>query len=63
LRHWKVAFSIPDEIIGISNVPDPSSRSMALGSTQPLTGMTTKNLPAGVKIERAVRKADNLTDI
>jgi hypothetical protein len=34
---------------------------MALGSTQPLTEMGTKNLPAGKG--RPVRKADNLTAI
>jgi hypothetical protein len=41
----KVAGSILDEVIGIFNLPDPSSRTMALGSTQPLTQMTTKSLP------------------
>jgi hypothetical protein len=35
---------------------------MALGSTQPLTEMSTKNLP-GVKGGRPARKADNLTAI
>jgi hypothetical protein len=34
---------------------------MALGSTQPLTEMITRNLPGGK--ERPVRKADNLTAI
>jgi hypothetical protein len=34
---------------------------MALGSTQPLTEMSTRNLP-GAK-GRQARKADNLTDI
>jgi hypothetical protein len=34
---------------------------MALGSTQPLTEMSTRNLP-GVK-ERLARKADNITAI
>jgi hypothetical protein len=29
------------------NLPNPSSRIMALGSTQPLTEMSTRNLPAG----------------
>jgi hypothetical protein len=29
------------------NLPNPSSRTMALGSTQPLTEMSTKNLPGG----------------
>jgi hypothetical protein len=34
---------------------------MALGSTQPLTDMSTRNLPAGKG--QPVRKADNLTGI
>jgi hypothetical protein len=34
---------------------------MALGSTQPLTEMTTSNLPGGK--ERPARKADNLTAV
>jgi hypothetical protein len=29
------------------NLPNPSSRTMALGSTQPLTEMSTRNLPGG----------------
>jgi hypothetical protein len=33
----KVAGSIPDKVIGFFNWPNPSSRTMALGSTQPLT--------------------------
>jgi hypothetical protein len=43
------------------NLPNPSSRTMDLGSTQPLTEMSTRNLP-GSK-ERPARKADNLTAI
>jgi hypothetical protein len=35
-------------------LPNPSSRTTALGSTQPLTEMSTKNLP-GVKGGRCVR--------
>jgi hypothetical protein len=34
---------------------------MALGSTQPLTEMSTRNLPGGKR--RSVRKAENLTAI
>jgi hypothetical protein len=34
---------------------------MSLGSTQPLTEMSTRNLPGGK--ERPASKADNLTDI
>jgi hypothetical protein len=41
----KVAGSIPGEIIGFFSRPNPSSRTMALGSTQPLTEMSTRNLP------------------
>jgi hypothetical protein len=36
------------------NLPNPSSRTMALGSTQPLTKMSTRNLPGGVKGGRRV---------
>jgi hypothetical protein len=49
LRHYaksrKVAGSIPDEIIGLFNWPNPSSRTMALGSTQSQREMSTRNLP------------------
>jgi hypothetical protein len=65
LRHYvtsrKVANSIPDEVIRFYNWPNPSSRTMALGSTQPLTEMSTRNLPGGEG--RPVRKADNFTAI
>jgi hypothetical protein len=43
------------------NSPNPSSRTMALGSTQPLTEMSTRNLPGSNG--RPARKADNLTAI
>jgi hypothetical protein len=42
----KVAGSIPD-VIGFFNWPNPSSRTMTLGSTQPLTEMSARNLPGG----------------
>jgi hypothetical protein len=46
-RHYatsrKVAVSIPDEVIGFFSLPNPSSRTMA----QPLTEMSTRNLPGG----------------
>jgi hypothetical protein len=44
------------------NLPNPSSRTMALESTQPLTEMSTRNLPGGGK-RRPDRKAYNLTAI
>jgi hypothetical protein len=43
----KVAGSIPDDVIKFYNLPNPSSRTMALGSTQPPTEMSTRNLPGG----------------
>jgi hypothetical protein len=53
--------SIPDEVIEFFNSHNPSSRTMALGSTQPLTEISTRNLPGGKG--RSERKADNLTAI
>jgi hypothetical protein len=48
LRHCatnrKLAGSIPDGIIGIFHWHNPSGRTMALGSTQPLTEMNTRNI-------------------
>jgi hypothetical protein len=38
-----------------------SNRTMALGSTQPLTEMSTRNFPGGKK--RPARRANNLTAI
>jgi hypothetical protein len=52
---------IPDEVTGFFSWPNPSSRTMALGSTQPLTQMSTRNLPGGEG--RPVHKTDNLTVI
>jgi hypothetical protein len=64
-RHYatsrKVAGSIPDEVILFLNRPNPSSRTTALGSTQPLTEMSTRNLIA-LK-GRPALKADNLSTI
>jgi hypothetical protein len=57
----KVAGSIPDGVIGIFHWHDPSDRTMALGSTQPLTEMSTRSISWGER--RPVRKADNLTTI
>jgi hypothetical protein len=65
LRHYatsrKVPSSIPDEAIGFFNYLKPSSRIMALGLTQPLTELSTRNPPGSNG--RPVRKADNLTAI
>jgi hypothetical protein len=43
----KVAGSIPDCVIGIFHWHNPSGRTMALGLTQPLTGMSTRNISWG----------------
>jgi hypothetical protein len=51
---------IPDEV-DLFNLPNPSSRAMALGSTQPLTEISTRILPGGKK--RPARRADNLVAI
>jgi hypothetical protein len=65
LRHhatsWKVVGSIPDEVIGFFSLPNPSSRTVALGSTRPLTEMSTRKLPEGKG--RPARKTDKLTPI
>jgi hypothetical protein len=50
----------PDEV-DFFNLPNPSSRAMALGSTQPLTEMSTRYLLGGKK--RPARRADNLAAI
>jgi hypothetical protein len=54
LQAEKSGGSIPNEVTGFFNSPNPSSLSMALGSNQPLTEMSTMNLPGG-KWERRVR--------
>jgi hypothetical protein len=51
----KVAGSSPDEVIRFFNWPNPSSRTTALGSTQPLTEMSTRNLPVVVNCGRRLR--------
>ena len=50
----KVAGSIPDGIFGIFHWHNPSDRTMALGSTQPLTEMTIKRISCG-KFDWCVR--------
>jgi hypothetical protein len=56
-----VAVSIPDKIVGFLNWLNPSNHTVALGSTQPLTEMSTRNLPGGKG--RPESEADNLTAI
>jgi hypothetical protein len=52
---------IPMRSLDFFNLPNPSSRTVALGSTQPLTEMSTRNIPGGKG--RPTRKADNLIAI
>jgi hypothetical protein len=51
LRHCatnrKVAGSIPDGVFGIFHLHNPSGRTMALGSTQPLTEKVPGTFPGG----------------
>jgi hypothetical protein len=62
LRHCAtsrmVAGSIPDGVIEIFHWHNPSGRTMALRSTQPLTEIGTRNF---LGVWRPVRRADNLT--
>jgi hypothetical protein len=51
---------VPDEA-DLLNLRNPSSRTMALWSTQPLTKISTRNLPEGTK--QPARRADNLAAI
>jgi hypothetical protein len=43
----KVAGSIPDGFIGIFHLHNPSGRTMAIGLTQPLSEMSTRNISWG----------------
>jgi hypothetical protein len=47
--------------VNFFNLPNLSSRTVALGWTQPLTEMSTRNIPGGKA--RPARKDDNLTAI
>ena len=65
LRHcaarWKVLVSIPDGVIGIFYLRYSFGRAMALGSTQLLTEMSTRNISWRVKAAGA--RAVNLTTL
>jgi hypothetical protein len=43
----KIAGSIPDDVIRIFHLRNPSGRTMALGLTQPLSEMSTRNISWG----------------
>jgi hypothetical protein len=57
LRAGRSPVRVPDEV-DFFNLPNPSRCEMALGSTQPLTEMSTRNFPGGKKWP--VRRADTL---
>jgi hypothetical protein len=56
-----LCYKLDYEVIVFFNWQNPSNSIMALGLTQPLTEMSTRNLPGGKG--RLVHKADNLTAI
>jgi len=53
LRHCatsrKILSSIPDGVTGIFHGHNPSGHIITLGSTQPLTDMSTRNISLGLK--------------
>jgi hypothetical protein len=53
--------SIPEDSIAFHNLPDPSSRTLTLDSSHPVTEISSRNLPGGEA--RPMLKADNLTSI
>jgi hypothetical protein len=60
LQAGRLPVRVPNEV-DFFILPNPSSRNMALGSTQPLTEMSTRNLPVGKK--QPGHRADNLAAI
>jgi hypothetical protein len=60
LQAGRLLVRVPNEV-DFFNLPNPSSRTMALGSTQPLIEMSTRNFSGGKK--RPVCRADNLAAI
>jgi hypothetical protein len=61
LQAGRLRVQFPMRSLDFFNLPNPSSRTMALGSTQSVTEMSTRNLPLGKG--RPAHKADNLTTI
>jgi hypothetical protein len=58
LQAWRLGMPFPIMTLDFSILPNPSSRTVTLESTLPLTEMSTTNLLGG---ERPARKVDNLT--
>jgi hypothetical protein len=59
----EAAGSIPDGVTGIFQWHNPSGRTMALGSTQPLTEMSTRNISWGAKAAGAKRLSRPVTGL
>jgi hypothetical protein len=60
-RHYATSQKVAGLIPGFFNWSNPSSHTMVLGSTQPLTEMSTRNLSGGKG--QLVHNAANLTAI
>jgi hypothetical protein len=60
LQAGRALVLVPHEM-DFLNLRNPSSRTLALDSTQPLTEMSTRNFPGGKK--RPERKTDNFAAI
>jgi hypothetical protein len=60
LQSGRSPVRVPDEV-DFFNLPNASSRTMALGSTQPLTEMSVRKLSGGKK--RPAHRVDNLAAI
>jgi hypothetical protein len=60
LQAEKSPVRIPDDV-DFLNLPNLFSRTVALGSTDPLTEMSTRNLPGGKQLP--ARRADKLAAI
>jgi hypothetical protein len=65
LRHFLQAersrIQVPMGLLIFFSLPNPFSRTMALGLTQPLAEMSTRNLP--MRLSATSRKADNFTAV
>jgi hypothetical protein len=58
---YPLSFPFLDKVDLLFNLPNPSGRTMALGSTQSVTEMSTRNHPGGKG--RTARRAENLAAI
>jgi hypothetical protein len=48
-----VVGSFPVEVVRIFNWPNPSSHTIVLGSTQPITEINTTNVPEGIEPQQS----------